>query len=185
MTEHDRAAYDKLSQSIIKDLAPVGGLEVQLAERIVSDSWRLNRAAAIEDNLYARGHQIFGGQACPENDQIDAALTAAHVYAREAKNLQLLSLYEQRINRTLQKNIALLKSLQADRKLREKEAMKQAERLLQLNEMRNIPYDPAADGFVFSVNEIHQSIDRSRRYDKALMADFKHWKPRRQQLQAA
>jgi hypothetical protein len=36
--------------------------------------------------LNALRHQIFGGQACPENDRIDAALTAAYVYAGEAKN---------------------------------------------------------------------------------------------------
>ena len=30
-------------------------METQLAQRIATDSWRLNRASAIEDNLFALG----------------------------------------------------------------------------------------------------------------------------------
>jgi hypothetical protein len=52
--------------------------------------------------------------------QIDAALTDARVFTLESKQLQLLTLYEQRINRAVQKNLALLQSLQAERKAGEK-----------------------------------------------------------------
>src|ERR1700676_484432 len=43
MTDEDRAAHDKLSQALMKELAPEGAMEIQLAQRIATDSWRLNR----------------------------------------------------------------------------------------------------------------------------------------------
>src|SRR5579863_10235451 len=108
MTDEDRAAHDQLSSALMKDLAPQGAMETQLAQRIATDSWRLNRISAVEDNLFALGQLQNGGQACPDVPQVDAALTTARVFTLESKQLQLLTLYEQRINRGLQKNLALL-----------------------------------------------------------------------------
>jgi hypothetical protein len=152
-------------------------METQLAQRIATDSWRLNRMSAIEDNLFAIGIDTLDGQS---NDmgQIDAAINSAHTFLRNSKQMQLLSLYEQRINRTLQKNLALLKSLQAERKARRETQMKEAALLLQLSETHNRPYTPARDGFVFSVAEIHAAIDLHQRRQKALRADFSRYKPR-------
>src|SRR5271169_1647713 len=132
MTDEDRAAHDQFSNALIKDLAPEGAMEVQFAQRVATDSWRLNRISAIEDNLFALGQLQNGGQACPDVPQIDAALTTAHVFTQESKQLQLLTLYEQRINRSLQKNLAMLHSLQATRKADHEAAMKEAAALLQL-----------------------------------------------------
>src|ERR1700679_4219152 len=121
MTDDDRAAHDKLSKAIIASLAPEGGMEVQLAQRIATDSWRLNRASAIEDNLFALGLYEHSGKIFSDFDQagheqIDASLTTAQVFTLQSKQLQLLTLYEQPINRSIQKNMALLQSLQAARK---------------------------------------------------------------------
>src|SRR5580700_10830828 len=63
MTDEDRAAHDQFSQALMKDLAPEGAMETQLAQRVATDSWRLNRAAAIEDNLFALGQLQNAGQA--------------------------------------------------------------------------------------------------------------------------
>jgi hypothetical protein len=103
MADEDRAAHDKLTQALMKDLAPEGAMETQLAQGIATDSWRLNRIRAVEDNLFALGLLKNGGHLCPDNEQIDDALTTARVFTMESKQLQLLSLYEQRINRAIQK----------------------------------------------------------------------------------
>src|ERR1700689_4792132 len=94
-TDDDRAAHDKLSAALIKDLAPEGAMETQLAQRIATDSWRLNRVAAIEDNLFALGLYEHSGKLLPDfeqpgHEQIDAALTTARVFTIESKQLQLL-----------------------------------------------------------------------------------------------
>jgi hypothetical protein len=86
-------------------LAPEGALETQLAQRIATDSWRLNRISAVEDNLFALGHNAKSDEIETQDSEIHAALTAAKVFKAESKQLQLLTLYEQRINRNLQKNL--------------------------------------------------------------------------------
>jgi hypothetical protein len=200
MTDDDRTAHEKFSKALIQDLAPKGAMETQLAQRIATDSWRLNRMSAVEDNLFALGLHEHGGKLNLEHEQIDAALTTAAVFAGTARpyprnglaqtstlgqQLQLLTLYEQRINRSLQKNLAMLQQLQATRKTAEEAAMKEASTLLKLSEMRGMEYTPAKDGFVFSTAEIHAAIDRQLRLDRAATTDFTRYKPRKFQTQAA
>src|SRR5580693_6406144 len=185
MADEDRAAHDKLSNALMKDLAPQGAMETQLAQRIATDSWRLNRISAIEDNLFALGLRDHGGNLEPTNSQIDDALTTARVYTMESKQLQLLTLYEQRINRSLQKNLALLQSLQAARKAEREAAMKEAATLLKLSEMKGLEYVPARDGFTFSTAEIHAAIDREQRLQRAATTDFSKYRARKFQTQAA
>ncbi len=185
MTDEDRAAHDKLSQALIKDLAPEGAMEIQLAQRIATDSWRLNRISAVEDNLFALGQLQHGGQTCPDAPQLDDALTMAHTYTQESKQLQLLSLYEQRINRAIQKNLALLQSLQATRKAHQEAAMKEAAALLKLSEMKGLEYFPARDGFVFSNAQIRAAIDREQRLQRASTTDFTKYRTRNFRTQAA
>jgi hypothetical protein len=49
----------------MKDLAPEGAVETQLAQRIATDSWGLNRASAVEDNFFAVGLFENEGKLCP------------------------------------------------------------------------------------------------------------------------
>src|SRR4051812_15521662 len=53
MTEEDRLAFEAFSTRMLKSLAAEGEIEIQLALRIMKDTWRLNRLGAIEDNLFA------------------------------------------------------------------------------------------------------------------------------------
>jgi transcription termination factor NusB len=179
MTTEDRAAHQRLSESLVQDLAPdASEMEIQLAQRIASDMWRLNRASATEENLLALGLYEGAGQLCPDHEQIDAALTTARVFREESHHLQLLTLYEQRLNRSIQKNLALLESLQAARKARRETEMKAAAELLQVSEMTGQEYEPAKDGFVFSNSEIYSAIDRQQRLRRASATDFTKFRPR-------
>jgi hypothetical protein len=206
MTDDDRAAHNQFSKALLESLAPVGAMEIQLAQRVATDSWRGHidetvrpyprdlrsksntggqRISAIEDNLFALGQLQNGGQACPDVPQIDAALTTAHFFTLESKQLQLLTLYEQRLNRAVQKNLALLQSLQAARKAQHEAAMKEAAALLKLSEMKGLEYHPATDGFVFSTAEIHSAIDRDQRLQRASTTDFSKYRRREFQTRAA
>jgi hypothetical protein len=185
MTDEDRAAHDQLSSALMKDLAPEGEMEAQLAQRIATDTWRLNRISAVEDNIFALGQFQHGGQTCPAVPQLDAALTTAHVFTLQSKNLQLLSLYEQRLNRAVHKNLALLKSLQATRKAEREATMKEAAALLKLSEMKGLQYEPSKDGFLFSNDQIHTAIDREHRLQRASATDFSKYQSRNFRTQAA
>ena len=146
MTDEDRIAHDAFSKALISAMAPEGALELQLAQRVATDSWRLNRASAIEDNIFALGFTDHANDIDADHPELHAALTAARTFTREAKSIELLTLYEQRINRTLQRNLALLQQLQAARKAATKEASKP----VKPSEMNNLPDRPTANGFVFS-----------------------------------
>jgi hypothetical protein len=185
MTDEDRAAHDQFSQALIESLAPDGAMEMQLAQRVATDSWRLNRATTIEDNLFALGQLQNAGQACPDVPQIDVALISARVFTLESKQLQLLTLYEPRVNRNLQKNLAMLQSLQSARKAEHVAAMKEAAALLKLSEIKGLEYFPSKDGFVFSTSEIHAAIDREQRLARASATDFSKYRPRTFHAQAA
>jgi hypothetical protein len=185
MTDEDRTAHENFSKALILDLAPKGAMETQLAQRIATDSWRLNRISAVEDNLFALGLHEHGGKLNLEHEQIDAALTTARVFTMESKQLQLLTLYEQRLNRAIQRNLSMLQQLQATRKATDEAAMKEATQFLKLSEMKGLQYQPAKDGFVFSTAEIHAAIDRQHRLDRAATTDLTRYKPRKFQTKAA
>ncbi len=148
-----------LRTGMIKAMAPEGALELQLAQRIATDSWRLNRSSAIEDNIFALGLTDHAGDIDVDHPELHAALTAARTFTREAKSIELLTLYEQRINRSLQKNLALLQQLQATRKAERKAELEQAAKLLQLKEKKGLPENPSPNGSVFSNDQIHAVID--------------------------
>jgi hypothetical protein len=178
MADPDREAYNKFLKGIMKSLAPEGEQEIQLAQRIAHDQWRLNRAAAIEDNIFAMGFGTPVEDNIGRHPEINDAFTTAWTFQKQARNLQLLTLYEQRLTRSLHKNMALLKQLQTEREAKHQAAMEEAKQLLQLSEIRNLPYDPAKDGFVFSKAEIYDSIDRDQRLRSAHESNFRRFKPR-------
>jgi hypothetical protein len=159
MTEEDRIAHDAFAEALIKAMVPEGALELQLAQRIATDSWRLNRATAIEDNIFALGLFDHSGEIDVDHPELHTALTAARTFTREAKSIELLTLYEQRINRSLQKNLALLQQLQATRKAERRAKVEQAAKLLQFKEKKVLPENPGTtNGSVFSNGQIHPVI---------------------------
>ena len=194
MTQEDRAAHDAFSAPMLTDLAPEGAVETQLAQRIATDSWRLNRISAVEDNLFALGFYDHAAEVDADHPQIHAALTAAKTFEAEAKQFQLLSLYEQRLNRAVHKNLAALRQLQTQRKAERQRAMEEAKKLHRLDR-RTMHDNPAraatattatsyeVNGFVFSNEAIQAALDRERRLAQAERHDFrrhKHEKPRAQ-----
>ena len=143
MTDEDRAAHDKFSEALIKDLAPDGAMEIQLAQRIATDSWRLNRISAIEDNLFALGLHENGGQLCPDNEQIDAALTTARVFTMESKQAPAphpLRAAHQPQPPEEPRPAAIPPGRPA--KQEREAAMKEAATLLKLSEMKGLEYSP-------------------------------------------
>jgi hypothetical protein len=74
-----------------------------------------------------------------------------------------------------------LLALQAACLAKREAEMKEAKKLLQLSEMKGLPYGPAEikrDGFVFSNAEIHAAIDKERRLSRADQCDFTQYKPK-------
>ena len=159
----DREAHDAFCNELIESFNSETPMESQLAQSIAEDSWRLNRARAIENNMFALGHGH-------ERRGARIALADAQTFLTQANAFNLLSIYEQRINRNLQRNMKLLHDLQTERKARHDHAMEEAKLLAQLNLMNGLPYEPEQNGFVFSHTEINRAIDRDNRLKAAKLA---------------
>ena len=174
-TPEDEQAFKKHCDGIREALAPVGALEIDLAQAIAEDRWRLNRARALENSIFALGQgehlREYSGE-----PQVDTAIAQGRTWMAHAHELHLLTTYENRIRRSVEKNTAELRALQAERKAAIAKAEEEARLLVQLAEAEGGDYDPADDfppesqplGFVFSRSAIQRQIDRDRRLSRAL-----------------
>jgi hypothetical protein len=114
-TPEERQAYEKHCKVVLEALAPVGDFERDLAQSIADDRWRLKRARVLEANTLAFGQREHAAD-ITGHPEVDAAFAQARTWRKDARNLQLLTVYEQRIQRAAEKNTAQLKTLQAERK---------------------------------------------------------------------
>ena len=164
-TAEEHAAFENHCQSVVQALSPVGILEHQLAQSIAEDRWRLNRIRAIETSIFALG------QIGEFDDPTDQALSQAKTWLGDGRNIQLLSLYQQRIERSIARNMAEFRTLRAERLAARKQALEEAILLSQLAKSKGETYNPAADfpsqEFVFSSAGFEQLIARQQRLDEA------------------
>jgi hypothetical protein len=174
-TPEEHQAFEKHCQSIVEALVPVGILERQLAQSIAEGRWRLNRAHALEAGIFALGQMADESQQTDHREidqpEISQTLSQAKTWIEDGRHIQLLSLYEQRIQRSIEKNMAELRTLRAERLAARQQAVEEAILLSQLAKSKGETYDAAADlasqEFVFSTAEMEQLMARKQRLDEA------------------
>jgi hypothetical protein len=181
LTAEEHEAFELHCTGIRESLEPVGVLETELAQSIAEDHWRLKRARAIESGIFAAGvlgqlgHPYGGIREDAAQVPIDEALSQAHTWIAKSENFQLLALYEQRIHRAIEKNMAQLRTLRAERKAARQQALEEAQLLAQLAYSKGEKYDPARDfppeilqiGSDFSSVGIRRLINRNQRLNEA------------------
>ncbi|SPE40635.1 hypothetical protein SBA3_3800027 [Candidatus Sulfopaludibacter sp. SbA3] len=144
MTPDDEAAYTAHCQGFHQALAPEGAVEKSLAQSIADDQWRLARSAAIDLTRFSMG-MSEPDKYFAHHQEIDAAFAQAVTWASEAKNLDLMSLYEGRAQRRVERNMKMLKQLQADRKAALDQIVEDATMLAQYAASQGEPYDVERD----------------------------------------
>jgi hypothetical protein len=161
LTPDDEIAYRKHCAGIHESFAPVGAMETNLVQAIAADRWSLDRGVAIEGSIFAIGV----GQPTRTSSgepQVDVALAQARVWLADGKNLQLLSLYQHRIQNRVTKNKKMLDDLQQQRRATLQQVAEEVAILTQLAESKGETYDIARDyprrslppQFDFSIPEI-------------------------------
>jgi hypothetical protein len=106
---------------------------------------------------------------------VDSCLAEGMVWKEQAHNLLLISLYETRMRRALEKDMAALEAMQAKRKEAYSRAQDEAIRLAQLAASEGEEYDPGEDfiparaygEFVFSEPDLLRVLDRSNRVSRS------------------
>ncbi len=181
-TTEEQQAFDQHCAGIREALAPVGPLETYLAQSIAQDQWRLTRARSLEGGIFALGQTPAAEVHDLGEMQVDEALNQARTWLLESRNLQLLALYEQRIQRAAEKNMAHLGKLQAERKAALSQAIEDAQLLTRLAIMKGETYDAAKDappelriGFDFSAAGIRDIVTRGERLREARYHADRNW----------
>ncbi|HEY4087881.1 MAG TPA: hypothetical protein VGM43_18200 [Bryobacteraceae bacterium] len=182
----DRPHFEKFKSNLIADLQPKTTLELSLAHGIAWDTWRLNHLRAVETNLYALGAE--NPDAVADDPRIQPAISDAATFLHESAHLDRLSLYEQRLTRTLHKNLATLRDIQTERRRRESEARAEETLLARASDINNLPYSaptaPTPNGFVFSNDQIRAAAHRASALEVA-QASLRQTPPRVQFATAA
>jgi hypothetical protein len=174
LTPEDQAAYDTHCRGIRESLAPVGAMEADFVQSITDDRWRLKHAGAIENALFAMSLTLPGG-VTHEHPEIDAAFSKARSWLSKGDKYALLTLYENRIQRRVEKNMVLLRQQQADRQAALQKAVEEAGLLAQFaaskgetyNIERDFPREALPPQFVFSLAEIARLVTHNRRLAEA------------------
>ena len=175
MPWEDMDAYMRFCAELMTDLAPETAVERQYAQTFCDTQWRLNRIRSIEESMFALGHVEDAGRIEVNHPQVHAALTAARVFRDDSKTFVNLILYEQRLQRTLDKSLKQVHPLQAERRAQTHAAVlerKDAEVHAQAEAQRNLckkkeeckapDAAPGTEEFVFSMPEINSETCRPR-----------------------
>ena len=125
LTPADQAAYDKHCEGYPPALAPISPVETDLGQSIADDRWRMKRAVAIENSIFAEGIALPGDDAVSGSSQKSTPhLPKPPSWLQKSGSIQLLTLYESRIQRRFERNMAELTA--RSRPAERKEALQQA-----------------------------------------------------------
>jgi len=164
LSDEDRPIFEKLKAELVEDLAPKTVMELHLASSIAWDTWRLDHLRAIEMNLYALGTEDPDCDIECDSPQLQTAMSDALTFVKQSKKMGLMSIYEQRLNRSIHKNIDKLAELQAQRKRTYEQDLKEEMDIAEANEVNGLPYQAptrrSRNGIVFSTSEILAAANR-------------------------
>ncbi len=145
LPSEDPAAYQHHCRQFLDEYQPATPTESHLTQELADTAWRLNRIPILEADLFAQD---------PSAQSLNSQLAT-------------LGLHSQRLSRQFQKTLDTLREIQAVRAERERRDLKDAAALLELHKHKDIPYDPAQYGFVFSKDEIEAFSQRLMRLNES------------------
>jgi hypothetical protein len=171
LPSEDMAAYHAFSKEIVDCLDPQTPVERQFAQTVADNQWRINRIRSIEDGMLGMGHFEAAGDFPTDHTEVHSAMTAARAFRDGSKAFVNLSIYEQRLHRSMKEALRQLKELQAERRERRKTEMDDAIRLLKAQRMKGLPYVPSETEFVYASAEIEREERRRDRLHDAGIAE--------------
>jgi hypothetical protein len=163
----DHSAYQRHSQAFLDEYRPKGATETQLVQSLLDSSWQLNRASAVETNLFSLGITEMEDRIRATHPEAEAALAMALAYREHNRAFANICIYRQRLTREFQRTLVLLRQIQSERRQNEESQLDNAAKILKMHRDENLPYQPADDGFVFSKAEIESYIGREERWQQA------------------
>jgi hypothetical protein len=112
-TETDADTHRRFIAEFVSSLKPDGTLEIQLAQRLAQDTWRINRIHAVEENIFALGHSEPYANIKSAHPEIHAAMVQALTFRNDPKLLAYIATYEQKVTKNFHLNLDKLLKLQS------------------------------------------------------------------------
>jgi|SRR5579864_5837488 len=163
----DHSAYQRHSQSFLDEYQPKGATETQLVQSMIDASWRMNRVAAVETNLFSLGITEMEDRIPAGQPDTGPALAMALAFREQIRAFSQISIYSQRLARQFERALQQLRAIQEERRSHESGQLFDAASLLKMHKEDGLPYNPAEDGFVFSNEDIETYIHRTERLEDA------------------
>jgi hypothetical protein len=172
MPNEDLQAYRSHLISFTGEYNPQGATEAHLVQALADTSWRLNRVAALETNLLTLGIS-HGTPFTDAPQQIQDAMSIVAALESQSKALSNLSMHGQRLSRQFERTVTQLRDLQQIRRTQEKKDLNDLVDIIKMYKSKGKTYDPSADGFVFSDQQIDACI-RARRREHLASEAYPH-----------
>ncbi len=115
-TESDAEIHRKFIAEFVASLKPDSMIEIQLAQRLAQDTWRINRIQAVEENIFALGHSEPYANIKTAHPEIHAAMVQALTFRNDPKLMAYLATYEAKLRRNFQADLNMLLKLQSLRR---------------------------------------------------------------------
>ncbi len=146
----DPAQFDLYREGMLADLAPVGGIEMMLAERAVSLAWRLRRAERLHSAVFATVYRENAGDIVlwprhglpiePKPDE--EAVILGHVVMTDFARAQVLDrllVHERRIENSLYRTMRELRREQEARPAAEASHSQVDREVNKVNQVNKVP----------------------------------------------
>ena len=95
---------------------PVGQRETVLVQSLADNAWRIERIASLEAAIYAKGRIFFDNAYLHESAPVRKQLIELDTYQANERELRNLALYESRLRRQRDRDLAELRFLQSERR---------------------------------------------------------------------
>jgi len=112
-TGPEKEAFDAFFVRLIPDFEAQSDLELEIAARAIDALFRLARISTLEGNIFAAEAAAATASPGAAASRIAHAISEARAFMKESRTFSNLSLYEQRLSRTLHNSLATLRQLQA------------------------------------------------------------------------
>ena len=172
MPEEEMKLFQQFSDGIVTSLRPADAVESQLAQSYAGFQWRINRAAAIEDNMFTLGlMEEVAENLNIEHPEAHNAASYAKTFRQESREFDRVSLYNQRLVAGAAKVLKQLQQMQAERRKREQAEMSDAVTIYENHRRAGMAFDPQANGFVLTISRIEAHLRRQNLKDSGFVAE--------------
>ena len=152
----DAALYEAHCVEFLERYQPADEAEKTLVQSLADTEWRLQRIPSLEAGIYAIGRLELADLFPNEEESVRKQLIEAKIFLTYQRQLNNLSIQENRLRRQREKDLASLHQLQEARRQEARMRLDQAARqyIKAFRENRHEQFDPAEFGSVFSTEEI-------------------------------